>query len=320
MKHSDYAPIVLFVYNRPEKTKMVLKSLIENRLSKESDVFIFSDGAKTDNHQGKVLEVREILKELENNNPFAALNINYSSDNKGLAKSVIEGVTQVINEYGRAIVLEDDLVLSPVFLDYMNQMLSFYENDDRIWSIAGYTPKLDSLSTYDKPVYLSYRASSWGWATWSDRWKLVDWSMADYGLFKYNPIANARLCRGGNDLPSMLRAQMKGKLDSWAIRWIYTQSKYDKLTVAPSNSLVLNDGFDGSGIHTNSDTEKKCGKIEIDHHGSDWRCKNRVEVDKKVVREFKKKNDLTLYIRIRDKIIEIQKMRHYEPVFKKNKI
>lgn len=306
MNHSDYAPVVLFVYNRPQKTRKVIESLIDNRLSKESDVFVFSDGPKTSEHQQSVNEVREILNDLETNNPFLSLSISCSRDNKGLAKSVIAGVTQVIKKYGRAIVLEDDLILSPFFLDYMNQMLDLYANDERIWSVAGYTPELTSLTSYEYPVYLSYRASSWGWATWDNRWRMIDWEMSDYNSFKYNLKANIKLCRGGNDLPSMLRAQMKGKLDSWAIRWIYTQSKYDKLTVAPRISLVLNDGFDGSGIHTNSDTEKKCGKIEIDNQGTSWVFNGRVEVDKKVVREFKKKNDLTLYVRVRDKILELQ--------------
>lgn len=306
MKKRNYAPIVVFVYNRPDKARRTIESLSNNELSKECDVYIFSDGPKNERATEGVNEVRDYLDSLDNNNPFNSLVIEKSPVNKGLAMSIIGGVSRIITEYGRAIIVEDDLILSKYFLNYMNECLDYYENDDRIWSISGYSPRLKSLDNYDKNVYLDYRASSWGWGTWKDRWDKVDWTVPDYNRFRFNPFFYIRFCRGGNDLPSMMKAQMKGKIDSWAVRWCYYQSRYDKLSISPKNSLVSNDGFDGSGINCNEDGSKKFSKVNLETSKTEWK-NNDLIINRRIIKELYDLNHLSITIRIRDLLRRILK-------------
>ena len=180
---------------------------------------------------------------------FKSVHIIEAEKNKGLAKSVITGVTEIINEKGKVIVVEDDLITSPQFLTFMNDALDFYEDEKKIWSISGYQFPFELPETYTKSVYVAYRSSSWGWATWKDRWETIDWEVKDYSSYKYNPLRIAKFCKGGTDLDKMLRYQMQGKIDSWAIRWCYNQCKQDKYTIYPVKSLVNNIGTDGRGTH-----------------------------------------------------------------------
>ncbi|NLK71691.1 MAG: sugar transferase [Clostridiales bacterium] len=244
--NNTYAPIILFVYKRPEHTAKTLAALGECFGIEESELFVFADGPKNLQDETDVTETRRIVREFDK---CKAIHIIESGVNKGLANSVISGVTEVIEQYGRAIVVEDDLVLAPDFLTYMNQALDYYESDQRIWSITGYSFNINFPKDYTSDMYLSYRASSWGWATWKDRWDKVDWDVLDYPEFKTNKKLRNKFNRGGRDLSSMLDAQMQGKIDSWAIRWCYAQSKNNALTVYPRISRIQNIGFDGSGSH-----------------------------------------------------------------------
>jgi hypothetical protein len=134
----------------------------------------------------------------------------------------------------------------------MNEALKFYRDNENIWSISGYTPQLECLKDYDKDVYLSVRASSWGWATWKDRWNKIDWDIADWEEFKQDKKAIQKFNLGGNDMYTMLKMQMLGKIDSWAIRWCYNQFRYNTYTIYPTKSKLVNNGFDEKGTH-NSD-------------------------------------------------------------------
>ncbi len=300
----NYAPIAVFVYKRPDKTKRLFESLIKNPLAKNSEVYVFSDGPR-DKDSGKgVSLVREYVDGLKDGGFFKKLTSEYSETNKGLASSVIGGVTRLLDEFGRVIVLEDDLVLSEFFLDYMNECLDHYEKDGRIWSISGYSSIPAPVEGYDKNIYLNYRASSWGWATWKDRWALVDWDMRDYGRFRFDPAANLRFCYGGNDLPSMLRAQMKGKIDSWAVRFCYHQTKNRMFSIAPVRSLVQNEGLDGTGVHCAPGDDNGFGSVRLENEKREWACDD-LKLDKRIVRLFYKQHHLSIYVRIRDKIREL---------------
>ena len=244
------APVVIFVYARPEHTFKTIESLANNSLARETDVYIYSDAAKSEMAQIRVEKVREFIDTLAQLQLFRTISISKAEKNKGLAGSVISGVTEIINKYGKVIVVEDDLVSSPDFLEYMNEALDFYENDKRIWSISGYTFKIAIPKNYKKDVYLSYRGCSWGWGTWSDRWSKVDWEVKDYGEFKSDRVQRAKFNRGGRDMAGMLDAQIRGKIDSWAIRWCYTQSRLNMLTVYPIVSRIKNIGLDGTGTHS----------------------------------------------------------------------
>jgi hypothetical protein len=244
------APVVIFVYNRPDHTKSTIEALAKNKLAQNTEVFIYSDAAKNESSEEKVEHVRKYIDSLSQKNFFKSINIVKANTNKGLANSVIAGVSEVIEKYGKAIVVEDDLVSSPDFLQYMNEALDFYEKEDKIWSISGYSYNLGIPSDYKSEVYFTFRGCSWGWATWKNRWDKVDWNVSDYNEFRNSKVLRKNLRRGGRDMAIMLDAQMQGEVDSWAIRWCYSQSKLDMLTVYPVVSRIKNIGLDGSGTHS----------------------------------------------------------------------
>ncbi len=276
------APVVVFAYNRYEKTKKCLESLLSNgELCKQTDLYVFVDGPKNENNQEQVAKVRELVRTWEGQGIFQQYRVTCREHNVGLANNVISGVTEIISKYERVIVLEDDLIVSSRFLDYMNRTLDYYEKESDIWSIAGYTPDLKALKRYNKDVWLGYRASSWGWATWADRWNTVDWNMSDYQEFLADENRKKQFLRGGADMLSMLQKQMDGYLDSWAIRWCYAQSKQDKLTVFPSVSYVLNDGHDGSGTHSGNKSIKEAKYLNEKDANLEP-----VEIDCKLTREY----------------------------------
>lgn len=277
------APVVVFVYARPEHTKKTIESLALNELANETEIFIYSDGAKNENTMEQVERVREYIDSLPQRNLFKSLHIIKAESNKGLANSVISGVTDIIEKYGRVIVVEDDLVSAPDFIKYMNGSLDYYETDQRIWSICGYTFKMDIPKDYKQDIFLSYRGGSWGWASWKDRWDKVDWDVVDYPEFEHNKYLRQRFNRGGRDMAIMLDSQMQGKIDSWAIRWCYSQSKLNMLTVYPIVSRIKNIGLDGTGTHSGISS-----KYDVIISDGQSQCSfKHVDLDKRIVKAFK---------------------------------
>lgn len=291
----NLAPIVLFTYNRLLETQQTIEALQNNNLSPESELFVYSDGAKEVHGNQKVEEVRLYLKNITG---FKKITIKESPVNKGLAKSIIDGVTETINKYGKVIVLEDDLITSPNFLDFMNQALEFYIESKEVISISGYTMDLSSLKNYGLDYYVGYRASSWGWGTWKNKWQDIDWDVSDYKDFKKDYKRRLRLFKIGSDMPGMLKNQMEGKIDSWAIRWCYHQFKYSLFTVYAGKSKINNIGFTEDATHTvgaiKFNTTLDSGdKIDFEFH------KDLVE-NKEIIREFKSK--FSIKTRVIDKI------------------
>jgi len=240
-------PICLFTYNRLEELQQTVDALKRNFMACESELFIFSDGAKKTADKRKVDEVRSYLKTISG---FKSVSVEESTVNQGLANSVISGVSQIVHRYGKAIVLEDDLVTAPNFLSFLNQALDYYQGHPRIMSVSGYTMDLPSLRNYKPDFYLGYRAASWGWGIWKDRWELVDWNVKSYGSFKWNLLRQVQFMRGGVDMPYMLWKQMNGRLDSWAIRLGYCQFENDLVTVFPTKSKLKSIGFGDEATHT----------------------------------------------------------------------
>jgi hypothetical protein len=158
-------------------------------------------------------------------------------------------VTRVIDIYHRVIVVEDDMITTTDFLDYMNRGLDYYENDDRIFSIAGYKPPFYVPKHYEADIFLFQRCCSNGWGTWLSRWKLIDWNVSDFNSFAKNRKKQKLFNHGGDDLSLMLLSQMMGKIDSWAIRYSYSCFKQNMTNVYPVISKVFNTGYDDSGIH-----------------------------------------------------------------------
>lgn len=246
------APVALFVYNRLNHTKQVLQALDENIDADKTDLFIFSDAPADDTERENVKDVRAFIGRYGSYSKFKHVEISYAQKNKGLSASLIEGITQVINRYGRVIVLEDDHVTSPDFIVFMNKALDYYENDNRIWSISGFTPDLKILNRYKNDVYCGCRGDCWGWATWKDRFDRVDWEVKDYEKFIGDKKAQRRFNRGGLDMTPLLKMQQEGKVNSWAIRWCYQEYLENMFTIFPRCSKVKNIGFDGTGTNSGS--------------------------------------------------------------------
>jgi hypothetical protein len=244
---SEYAPIVLFCYKRPGSTIQTIESLKNNALAKDSTLYIFSDGPKNKDAEAAVGQVREYLKTVTG---FRQVRINESPVNKGLAKSVISGVSTVINEHGKVIVLEDDLLLAPDFLTFMNAALDEYEHHPTVYSISGFIFDMPLQQRYAYDVFFTKRHCSWGWAIWKDRWDRIDWEVKDFAGFDHSAAQKKAFSDIGSDLPGMLQKQMTGKIDSWAIRCVYHQFKAQTYTVYPVKSKVVNTGFGADATHT----------------------------------------------------------------------
>jgi hypothetical protein len=273
-------PIVLFAYNRPKHTRLTIESLGRNRGAEDSDLHIFCDGPKNSTHASGVEQVRAYLPSVRG---FKSIDIVERDRNLGLANSVIAGVTQILNEHPACIVVEDDMLSSPNFLNFMNEALGVYRNRADIFSVTGYNYPLPIPADYPRDVYLSYRGSSWGWGTWTDRWRKVDWAISDYPRFAEDPVEQALFARGGDDLPGMLKMQMKGKLDSWAIRFDYAHHKHSAFCVHAVRSKIQNIGFDGSGVHCGVSDDYK---IDLDAGDGAFRLPPDLNVDPSVLSIF----------------------------------
>lgn len=242
------APIAFFAYKRPEHTKRSLESLHQNLGAKDSELFIYCDGVKRPEDSESVELVRKIVKSQK---WCGTVHIIEREQNIGLANSIISGVTEICDRYGKIIVIEDDLVLSPYFLKFMNASLDLYKNESRVMQVSGYIfpVNLDIVKT--DTLFLPF-TTSWGWATWKRAWDCFDPSSInnDYEIIKNNV---KRKCQFNlnNSYPyfDILNAQINHKIDSWAIRWYLATFLLNGLTLYPKFSLVENIGFDGSGTH-----------------------------------------------------------------------
>ncbi|MGD8305250.1 MAG: glycosyltransferase [Ignavibacteria bacterium] len=282
MIDQNLAPIVLFVYNRPWHLGQTIEALRNNKLAERSELFIFSDGAKSEKDKADVNSVRNIIR---NVNGFKTIVITERKENLGLAKSVISGATEVLSDKGKVIVLEDDIVCSNTFLNYMNDLLTFYQSHPDVFSISGYNFPIEIPRDYTDDVYFALRPSSWGWGTWIDRWEKVDWNVSDYKEFIHNKEWVKAFAAGGNDLIRMLKKQMNGKIDSWAIRWAYAHIKNNAYCVYPITSRLKNIGADRSGVNT-----EKTKRFEVDklNDAEDIKLSDHIQTDEQILQNFRK--------------------------------
>lgn len=222
---------------------------MSNELASNSDLFVFSDHASSEEQTDAVTEVRDFIKTISG---FRNIIIIERDKNYGLAKSIIEGVTTVINQYGRLIVIEDDLIVTPRFLEYMNQALIKYKSESKVLQISGYMFPVDT--SCDTDALFMPLTTSWGWATWKRAWDLFDPDAKSYEKLKSDPNLRERFNLNGNyDYFSMLEKQIASETDSWAIRWYLSVFLRNGLVLYPKNSLVMNTGMDGSGRHGSID-------------------------------------------------------------------
>lgn len=259
----DLAPVLLFVYNRPSHTAETIKNLQNNYLASQSSLFVFIDGSKNEEDNKKVEEVDAIVSGITG---FKSIKVFKSKENKGLAKSVILGVDKLIEEFGKVIVLEDDLLTSKNFLTFMNQSLNHYEDNKEVFSVSGFGLRIKIPENYLFDTYLiPYRSSSWGWGTWKYVWDDIDWNIKDYSIFRSNREEKYKFNSMGKDMLRMLDRQLAGSIDSWSIRFDYHLFKNKAYCVYPVKSKVLNAGFDNSGTHTK---KNDYFKVELDNSDS----------------------------------------------------
>jgi hypothetical protein len=241
-------PVALFVYNRPQHARRTLDALARNRFAAETDLLIFSDGPRSSAEAPAVERVRSLCRDARG---FRSLRLIEREHNLGLAPSILRGVDEVLAEHRALIVLEDDLLTSPHFLSYMNAALAAYAGDPRLLSVSAYVPPswLMSPARGRADVWLSLRPMSFGWGTWRERWRDIDWTLPDYADFCRDPAAIAAFARSGADLPQALAAQQRGDIDSWAIRFAYAHFRQGRFALLPRHSHIRPIGFDGSGRH-----------------------------------------------------------------------
>lgn len=252
---NKYAPIIIFAFNRIDNLKATISSVLENDEAAFSDLFVFVDGARPNREEeyNQVASVQEFIKTISG---FRSVVWKFSEINRGLGPSIISGVSEVINKYGQAIILEDDLILSRNCLSFMNQGLYLYKDKHEIFSVCGYTNKVTVPNGYNYDAYFCVRSSSWGWATWADRWNSVDWELHDWD--RYRRMKNAFNKWGGTDCFSMLQGWKNGHNKSWAIRFCFAQFLQQKLSLFPVISKVSNEGFDGEGTNCKKYNRFKC--------------------------------------------------------------
>jgi hypothetical protein len=243
---SSFAPIVLFCYNRPWHLRQTIASLQLNTLAPQSELFIYSDGPKTAADDMPIEEIRVYISGITG---FKKVTVVTAEKNKGLAKSIIDGVTQVVKLHGKIIVLEDDMLTTPDFLNFINEALNVYESRQDIFSVSAYTPPILIPENYKQDLYLASRASSWGWATWAHKWEMADWEVKNFEQVKKNTSMKTEFCKGGSDLWPMLQKQQMGVIDSWAIRWTFAQYNNQAYGLYPVHSKIKNIGTDGTGTN-----------------------------------------------------------------------
>lgn len=246
----NLAPIALFCYKRPWHLQRTLEALEQNEGAKESVLYIFADGAKPDaspTDRENIAAVRHLIRQ---NWQFKEIIINEKSENQGLANSIIAGVTEVVARHGRVIVLEDDMVTSPYFLRFMNDALQCYADAPEVAAVTAYIYDIPNLPE----TFFLNDPGCWGWATWQRAWQIFN----PDGKYLMREIAKKKLIKAFNyentyPFYQMLADQVKGKNDSWAIRWYASVFLAKKLALLPGRALVENIGNDESGTHPGSE-------------------------------------------------------------------
>ncbi len=249
---NELAPIALFAYKRLDHSRQTIEALQANHFASDSNLVIFADAARVEEDREAVGLVREYLKTVTG---FRSVRIVERETNLGLANSIIDGVSSILEEFGKIIVMEDDLITSPHFLAYMNDALKLYEKEERVMHISGYMFPLANAMTL--PSSFFYRATTcWGWATWQRAWKNIELNSEHLlAQIKQRKLEKEFDILGSYQFTEMLEEQSRGLIDSWAIRWYASVFLHQGLCLHPSKSLVSNIGLDGSGEH--------CGSIDF---------------------------------------------------------
>ena len=246
------SPIVLLAYNRPWHTEQVLFALRNNELADKSHLIVFVDGPKSNATETQIKAIEEVREVVQKEKWCATVEYHFAEQNIGCRNSIIQGITEVLNRYEAAIILEDDIVTGPCFLIYMNNCLEVYHDKKAVFSISGMSPNENRFSLpddYQYDVFFSHRQLNSGWATWADRWRMIDWSMDALNEMLADKRLLENYSRGGDDLIPMIKDQIDGRSDAWDIQFTYNHFIHHALSVIPRYSYIDNIGGDGSGTH-----------------------------------------------------------------------
>ncbi|WP_170452960.1 sugar transferase [Ruegeria arenilitoris] len=241
----DPAPVCVFAFNRPEHTRRTLEALAQSPLAASTSLTVFIDGPRNAAEKPIVDAVAQVA---ETQQGFASIELRRRDRNAGLAVSIEEGVSQMMAEHGRAIILEDDILTSPAFLQYMNLALERYKDTPDVWHIAGYNEALIGLKLHTDAFFWRFM-SCWGWASWSDRWQHFERDPQKIvSEFSSNDIYRFNL-DGAEDFWDQVERNLTGEISTWAIFWYATIFRNNGLCLSPAFSYAQNIGLDGSGTH-----------------------------------------------------------------------
>jgi hypothetical protein len=240
-------PIAVFVYNRPDNTRHMLDTLAQCHRLDECDIVIYCDGARETSHAEGVESARKVARNWTQQHPATLIE---RTENLGLARSIVGGVTELCERYGQVIVIEDDLLLAPDFIDFMLQGLDQYRAVSEVMQVAGYMFPVASPSA--QPFLLPL-TTTWGWATWQRAWTHFQWEPRAAHSLLADPVQRAGFnLNDAYPYATMLEQALRGEIQSWGIRWYTTVFASGGLVLYPPQSLVLNNGFDGSGTNSGS--------------------------------------------------------------------
>ena len=241
---AEPAPIALFVYKRPEHARRAVASLLACDGFDESPMYVFADGPKSEAEGPAVLETRAAMHELLGTRATYV----EQERNRGLAQSIIAGTTELCGRHGKAIVVEDDLLLAPMFVRFLNEGLVRFQNEPGVMQVAGHIVDVPSLVGHTEALFLPM-TSSLGWATWKRAWDLFDPAATGWRERLTGEEAKRFNIGGRYDYARMLERQMTHGIDSWAIRWYYSVFANDGLVLFPPRALAVHTGQDGTGTH-----------------------------------------------------------------------
>lgn len=300
---NNLAPIALFVYARPDETAKTIESLSKNFLASESDLYIFSDGPKGEKDFKKVSEVRALIKSI--NSGFKKIKIIEREKNLGLANSIITGVSEILSENDRIIVMEEDLISSENFLNFVNDSLDKYEKDEKVFSVTGYTYHINIPENYKYDNYFTPRCESLGWGTWKDRWMKADWELKEFKDFIKDKNAIKNFNKVGCDLIGMLIKQQLGKLDSWAVRWCFTHFKNNAVCSYPTSSKIIHIGEGGFATHVKRQNKLLDTKLDFENK-KDFVLAKEVFFEKEIAKQYQKFFKQNLIKKIKTKLLLLQ--------------
>jgi hypothetical protein len=304
------SPIVLFVYNRPWHTLQTLESLRLNELADKSELFIYADGAKSNASEEDLEKIQETREIIAQNKWCGTVNIIESNQNKGLATSIIDGVTEVINKYGKIIVLEDDLILSKVFLKFMNRALTTFESKNEVMHVSGYL--FPFKKNFDNNFFIKGGTSTWGWGTWKRAWDNFEISgkKLHEKISKSQDLINQFNYKSNYNYLKMLDDCVNGKNNSWGIRWYASVFLLNGLGFFPYKSLVENIGHDGSGMHCGESSHFSNNSLIENIEVIDIPIKENVNARHAFTKFYNSISTTSVFSRIKSKLVSLSPLKN----------